>query len=115
MSEVYRIGQTDGDALACAADFHAVHRPQIESALAVVQSLVVQFPPAAYDHRPWRSAAIADLARKIAPRRINAVAGDDVAIVGRAVTWFNGASGITGQYFALDSVGADMTSGGDHG
>lgn len=107
MSETYRIAMLDSQALAASADFYANHLPAIEAAVAANASLVVIFPPAEYDHRAWRCAAIADLARKHAPHRINAVAGDDAAAIKKAAAWLAQAPGITGQYFSVDGTGAN--------
>ena len=101
----YRIDGLPGSALAAAAQFHQEHLPAIERQLADVQVLTVVFPAAAYDHRAWRSAAIADMARQHAPARVNGIAGDESDALTRAAAWLASAPGITGQYFAVDGAG----------
>ncbi|MXP41476.1 hypothetical protein GRI75_07445 [Altererythrobacter soli] len=64
--------------------------------------MVLIFPPAPHDHRAWRLAAVQDLAREAAPRRVNAVAGDDESAVAEALAWLEQAPGITGQLLAVD-------------
>lgn len=82
--------------LDAAAAFHAGWLPEARD-LAERDELVLVFPPAPYDHRGWRLAAVQDLARAAAPRRVNGVVGDDEAATGQAVAWLAAAPGITGQ------------------
>ena len=84
------------EALDAAAAFHAEWLPQARE-LAKRDDLVLVFPPAPYDHRGWRLAAVQDLARAAAPKRVNGVAGDDEGGIGQAAAWLAAAPGITGQ------------------
>jgi hypothetical protein len=43
------------------------------------ECLTVVFPPADHSHRGWRLAAVQELAREFAPRRVNAVVCGDEA------------------------------------
>jgi hypothetical protein len=63
--------------------------------------LVIIFPSAPYDHRGWRLAAVQDLARAVAPGRVNAIAGDDEAAIAATLVYLEGAPGVTGQLFAV--------------
>ena len=65
------------------------------------EDLVLIFPPAPYDHRGWRLAAVQDLARAAAPGRVNAIAGDDEAAIAQALAYLEGAPGVTGQLLAV--------------
>jgi hypothetical protein len=66
------------------------------------EDLVLIFPAASYDHRGWRLAAVQDLAREAAPRRVNALVGDQEGARAAAVEWLAQAPGITGQLLAVD-------------
>ena len=59
------------------------------------------FPPAPYDHRAWRVTAVQDLAREAAPKRVNAVVGEDESAIADALGWLEQAPGITGQLLAV--------------
>ena len=100
-------GPLQDDPLAAAAAFHTQVVPQVLAALAGGEPVVtVLFAPADHGHRDWRAAAIQTIARQCAPARINAVAGADAAAVAAAQAFILAAPGLTGQYLALDSVGA---------
>jgi hypothetical protein len=60
------------------------------------------FPVAAYDHRGWRLAAVQDLAREAAPRRVNGVVGNQERAVATTLDWLAQAPGITGQLLAVE-------------
>ena len=68
--------------------------------------LLIVFPPADHTHRGWRLAAVQELARKYAPRRINAVASADQAATTAAAEYLAHAPGVTGQLLQLDGNGA---------
>jgi hypothetical protein len=68
------------------------------------EDLVLIFAPAPYDHRGWRLAAVQDLAREAAPRRVNAIAGADEAAIADTLGWLGQAPGVTGQLFAVDPI-----------
>lgn len=64
--------------------------------------LLLVFPLADHTHRQWRLAAIQELAREAAPRRVNAVAADGEDAIEQARKYLAAAPGITGQYLRLD-------------
>jgi len=78
-----------------------VHHPAGGPAPPVGEDLVLVLPAAAYDQRGWRLAAVQDLAREAAPRRVNAIAGDDDEAIAATAEWLAQAPGITGQLFAV--------------
>ena len=91
-------------ALDGAAAFHAEWLPRARAqldGLAAEGHLVLVFPAAPYDHRGWRLAAVQDLARAAAPRRVNAVAGDAAQAIAQTVDWLAQAPGVTGQLLAV--------------
>lgn len=88
-------------AVDAAAQFHAREMPRARQALADAEALALVFPPAGYDHRGWRLAAVQDLAREAAPKRVNAVVGEDQAAIAAALDWLEQAPGITGQLLAV--------------
>lgn len=100
---VLRIEGLPEAALDAAAMFHAEWLPKARALLDPPgEDLALVFPPAAYDHRSWRLAAVQDLARESAPARVNAVAGDDQTAISEALDWLANAPGITGQLLAVD-------------
>jgi hypothetical protein len=110
---LFRAGGLPDDPLAAAARFHAEALPELECSLrtpsAAAQALdplVIVFAPGDHTHRGWRLAAVQELARKYAPRRINALASDDEAAIAAAATYLAGAPGVTGQLLQLDGNGA---------
>jgi len=94
-------GLPDG-ALDAAAAFHAEWLSRAREALAESDALALVFPGAAYDHRGWRLAAVQDLAREAAPKRVNGVVGDEERAVGTTLDWLAQAPGITGQLLAAE-------------
>ena len=95
---VYRIGTLPEAALEASAAFYARHLSAIsERAGEGPESLVVIFPAADYDHRTWRRAAIADLARAYAPVRIVGLAEGDPSVEVRILAYLAAAPGVTGQ------------------
>lgn len=93
------------DPLSAASVFHQHWLPYAEDALAGGDDLLLVFAPADHTHRAWRIAAVAGLARKHAPLRVNAVAGEGEAIA-QAERYLDAAPGVTGQYLPLDGEGA---------
>lgn len=90
-------------ALEAAAAFHAEYMAQVKQAVAgECQALVIVLPAAPYDHDDWRRAAARDLARSLAPIRVNIVAGDGEEAVAATLSYLAGASGVTGQYLKTD-------------
>jgi len=104
----YAVGALPDEPLAAAAAFHGAILPRIIAQLgsAAPVHLTLIFAPADHPHRDWRSAAVATLAREMAPVRINAVVSADPAAITAALAWLDAAPGITGQYLPLDSAGA---------
>ncbi len=94
-----RVGQLPDEPLTAALRFHAEFLPRIASAGETALTLV--FGPADHTHRAWRLAVVQGLARRLAPVRINAVAGADEDAIAAADTYLAGAPGVTGQYLPL--------------
>jgi hypothetical protein len=65
------------------------------------EDLVLLFPPADHTHRAWRLAVVQELARVRAPRRINAIAGDDEAAIADTIAYLERSPGVTGQLLAV--------------
>ena len=97
-----RIGALPGEALAAAAEFHAVILPRVLAELARRETLTLVFAPADHTHRAWRLAAVQGLARQYAPIRLNALASDDERAIAAALKYLAAAAGVTGQYLPLD-------------
>ena len=91
-----------GSPLDAAAEFHAAIVPQVRSA---TSDVVLAFDPADHSHRVWRLAAIQELAREAAPRRVNAVIGAAQAAV---LKYLATAPGVTGQMLQVDGNSAEM-------
>lgn len=93
--------------LDAAAAFHGEWLPRIRSQLAASQdeSAVLVFALADHSHRGWRLAAVQELARELAPRRINALACDSAAGEAAALALLDNCQGITGQLLAIDQAG----------
>ena len=96
----------EADPLAASARFHAEFLPQIEAALSGGAAVIA----VVFDHgedkaHAWRRTAIAALARKYAPARVNglAPAGPDADLQGRSATlsFLAGNAGVTGQLLLL--------------
>ena len=103
---VLRVDPLPAQPLAASARFHAEVLPNVLAELARGQHLTLVFDPAGHDHRGWRLALVQGLAREHAPLRINAVASDDAAAIAAVADYLAMADGVTGQYLALDSIGA---------
>ena len=102
-----RIGALPDEALAAAAQFHAVVLPRVLTDLERGESLTLVFAPADHTHRAWRLAVVQGLARQYAPVRVNALASDDESAIAAALRYLAAAEGVTGQYLPLDGNGAD--------
>lgn len=98
---VLRVEGLPHGALDAAEAFYEAWLPQVR-AFARDKDTVVVFPSAPYDHRGWRLAAMQDLAREAAPRRVNGVAGDDNEKIAETIDWLASAPGVTGQLLAVD-------------
>ena len=95
--------------LDAAARFYAEVAPQVAQTDAPVVTLV--FAPADHAHRGWREEAVASLARTMAPRRINAVVGDEGGAIAAAQAFLEGCAAMTGQLLPL----ANSTASDGHG
>lgn len=104
--ELLRIEGLPDDPLLAAQAFYTLWLPRTEG----TADLTIVFPPADHAHQAWRRAAVQELARRHAPRRINAVSGPDSAIAA-AAAYLAGAPGVTGQTFILDDAGAGTVLG----
>jgi hypothetical protein len=100
--QVVRIEGLPAAPLAAAAAFHS----RILPALALDADLLLAFPPAEHSHRLWRLAAVQELARAAAPRRVSGVASDSEPAIASALAYLSQAEGVTGQYLSLDDAGA---------
>lgn len=89
-------------ALDAASEFHEAW---LDAALELLEgdadSLAIVMPAAAYDHADWRRAAVRDLAREAAPKRVNLIAGSDAEALAQTAAWLEGAPGVTGQYLEV--------------
>jgi hypothetical protein len=68
-----------------------------------IEALAFIFPAAGKDHQGWRLAAIQALAREVAPKRVNGIAGDDLDAIDTTIDWLAEADGITGQLLAVEA------------
>ncbi len=111
MQAVLRIDALPDEALEAAALFYAEYVPQIRDALdGDVESLAILLPGAPHDHTAWRKAAVQDLAREVAPKRINVVTGRDCPAMDATLEWLESAPGITGQLLPVDGTAATITA-----
>ncbi|MCB2080190.1 MAG: hypothetical protein KDE55_21145 [Novosphingobium sp.] len=107
MMALLRIESLPDDALAAAATFYGREIPRIIAAMSETRDpLTLVFGPADHTHHGWRLAAVQTLARKRAPRRVNAVASDDEQAIAAAERYLDAADGLTGQLLPLDGNGA---------
>lgn len=96
--------------LDAAGAFMAFHLQAARAILAdpATSALAILLPPAPHGHRDWRLALARDLAREVAPKRVNVIAG--VPGEGREATlrFLSDAPGVTGQYLVChDHTSAD--------
>ncbi|MBO9497934.1 MAG: hypothetical protein J7496_02705 [Novosphingobium sp.] len=106
---VLRIAGLPVSALDAAAAFHRDHLPRVRAELARTDALALVFPEAPYDHAGWRRAAVADLAREAAPRRVNGVTGEDESAITATLAWLAQAPGITGQLLPVQASSAGIS------
>jgi hypothetical protein len=90
-------GSLPGSALVASPHHHPADGPPPRAG----EDLVLVFTAASYDHRGWRLAAVQDLARAVAPRRVNGVAGEDELAIEQTIAWLAKAPGVTGQLLAV--------------
>lgn len=101
---VVRVEALPERALEAAAEFHARVVPGLKALFDPPQDgedLTIIFPPAPYDHRGWRLAAVQDIARAAAPVRINGIVGDNQAAIDDTLEYLAKAPGVTGQLLAV--------------
>ena len=99
-----RISPLPASATMAAREYYGIWAGKVDRALSQTDDcLTLHFDPAEDDHKAWRRAVVADLARCHAPLRINAIAGSDGPAVVNAIAWLERAPGITGQLFTVDS------------
>ena len=91
--------------LDAAAEFHANELPEIrdDSDILEQHDLVIVFEPAGPEHRAWRLAAIQELAREMAPRRVNGVVGAEEAAIVDTIAYLDAAPGVTGQLLSVQT------------
>jgi len=109
MQTVLRIDGLPSGALDAAVEFHHIWLPKIRATLSgEADSLALVLPSAPVDHRDWRRGVARDLARELAPKRINLIAGDDAAAIAAILGYLEHAPGVTGQLLPVDSHGAGI-------
>jgi NAD(P)-dependent dehydrogenase (short-subunit alcohol dehydrogenase family) len=94
------VGLLPEAALDAAGAFMAFHLEAARRVLAedAVTALAICLPPAPHDHRDWRLALARDLAREVAPKRVNVVAGMPGERREATLRFLADAPGVTGQY-----------------
>lgn len=100
---ILTIDDLPGDALGASARFHAGYVARVQQdAASGAASVAIVVPPAPVDHTDWRRAAVHDLARALAPVRVNMVAGRAGASLDATLAYLGNAPGVTGHYLRLD-------------
>ncbi|MBH5322088.1 Rossmann fold domain-containing protein [Aurantiacibacter sediminis] len=89
------------DPLEAAAEFHDRVLPDILQMLTEHDEIQLMFEAADHRHREWQSSAVAALARKAAPKRVNAIVGGTVEQIKATQAYLRKAPGVTGQIFTL--------------
>ena len=105
---VLRVEDLPPAPLDAASAFHARYLPAARALRDEGNSIVLVFSPAGHEHRAWRLAAVQELAREAAPKRVNAIAGDDDTAVRAAIDYLAAAPGITGQLLAVDGKSGEL-------
>jgi hypothetical protein len=100
----HEVGLLPGTALDAAGAFMAFH---LETARAILAdpdctAVAIILPPAAQDHREWRLALARDLAREMAPKRVNLIAAHPGEPCEATLRFLADAPGVTGQYLVCD-------------
>lgn len=98
--EVVRVEGLPTAPLDAAAAFYARVAPGLPQAA----NLLLVFSPADHSHRLWRLAAVQELARAAAPRRVNAAAVASDAGLAAVRAFIDSGHGITGQYLVMDEA-----------
>lgn len=112
MQAVLRIDGLPPGALDAVAEFHRKWLEQARGALrGEASSLVIVMASAPADHRDWRRGVARDLARDLAPKRVNLVAGDDADAIAATLEYLDRAPGVTGQLLPVSGQGAGDPAG----
>lgn len=100
MQRTLEVGLLPDGALDAATAFIALHLEAARALLADPQAtaLAIVLPPAPHDHRDWRLALARDLAREVAPKRVNVVSGAPGEAREATLRFLADAPGVTGQY-----------------
>jgi hypothetical protein len=100
---ILTVDDLPGDALGASARFHAGHVARVQQeAVSGAAAVMIVVPPAPVDHTDWRRAAVHDLARALAPVRVNMVAGRAGESLEATLAYLGNAPGVTGHYLQLD-------------
>ena len=100
---VVRVSNLPERALEAASVFYGRGLTNIRRSIGPeTDTLVLLLPDAPYDHRAWRCAMVQDLARALAPIRVNAIAGGSDEAIAATLAWLERAPGVTGQLLKLD-------------
>ncbi len=104
MQRELEIGLLPDAALDAQTAFMAFHLEAARAILADPETtaLAILLPPAATDHRGWRLALARDLAREVAPKRVNFVSGHPGEARAAALRFLSDAPGVTGHYLVCD-------------
>ncbi|MEN7535781.1 Rossmann fold domain-containing protein [Aurantiacibacter flavus] len=91
-------------ALDAAAQFHASLVPLVREQAQEHPLVVIDFAAADHSNASWRQAVVGQLARELAPVRVNAIASQTEAqeARARALEYLARAPGVTGQVLCLD-------------
>lgn len=89
--------------LEAAADFYARYIPRLRE-LAQVEDVLAIFSPAGHAHKGWRLAAMQELAREAAPRRVNGIEGTDADAIAATADYCDRAPGITGHLLRVGAI-----------
>lgn len=100
MQRQLEIGLLPDGALDAQTAFMALHLEAARALLADPETtaLAILLPPAAHGHRDWRLALARDLAREVAPKRVNIVSGHHGEALAATLRFLADAPGVTGQY-----------------
>jgi hypothetical protein len=91
MQRQLAIGLLPDGALDAQTAFMALH-------LEAARALLADPATTAHDHRDWRLALARDLAREVAPKRVNIVSGHHGEALTATLRFLADAPGVTGQY-----------------
>lgn len=102
MMRQLQVGPLPAGALDAAGVVMAFHLEAARALLALPDctALAIILPPAPHDHTDWRRTLARDLAREVAPRRVNAVAGSPGSARDQMLRFLADAPGVTGQYLS---------------